>query len=155
MVRGLWYLLSSKIFLFLSSFSTVLMCLSNSSQLYTCSRNRCLSSLQWCSKSFYVVQIRLILSAWLYGIPFFNDFGCSESIWKKLCLSVSFLFILVSSLLFLIYTPLHPESKCWFWNFVPKFNWVVFWQKLWPEATFLNVKIINERSIIRFYLFCV
>ena len=80
---------------FLSSFSSVLMCLSNSSELYPCSRNRSLSSLRWCSKSFDDVQISLILSAWLYGILFFNDFGCSESIWKKLCRSVSFLYILV------------------------------------------------------------
>ena len=44
---------------FPSSFSTVLMCLSNSTELYPCSRNRCLSPLQWCSKSFDVGQIRL------------------------------------------------------------------------------------------------
>ena len=50
----------------LSNFSTALMCLSNSSKLFPCSRNRCLSSLQWCSKSFDVVQIRLIRSTWLY-----------------------------------------------------------------------------------------
>ena len=68
---------------FLSSFSTVLMCLSNSSELYPCSRNRCLSSLQWCLKSFEVVWICLILSASLYEILSFNDFGCSEFIWRR------------------------------------------------------------------------
>ena len=78
---------------FLSSFSTVLMCLSNSSELYPCSRNRYLSSLQWCSKSFDAEKIRLIRSAWLYGILSFNDLGCSESIWRKLCWSVCFLWI--------------------------------------------------------------
>ena len=45
---------------FLSSFSTALTCLSNSSELYPCLRNRCLSFFQLCSKSFGVVQIRLI-----------------------------------------------------------------------------------------------
>ena len=49
--------------LFLSKFWTVLMCLSNSSELYPCPRNCSLSSLQWCSKSCDVVQTRLILSA--------------------------------------------------------------------------------------------
>ena len=68
---------------FLSSFSTVLMCLSNSSELYPCSRNCCLSSLQWCLKSFEVVWICLILSASLYEILSFNDFGCSEFIWRR------------------------------------------------------------------------
>ena len=48
---------------FLWSFSTVLMWLSNSSELYPSSRNCCLSSLQWCWKSFEFLQIRLIHSA--------------------------------------------------------------------------------------------
>ena len=80
---------------FLSSFSTVLMCLSSSSELKPCLRNRCLSSLQWCSKSFDVVQICLIRSVWLYGILSFNDFECSEFMWRNLCRSVCFLYILV------------------------------------------------------------
>ena len=57
-----------------------------------------------CSKSCDVVKIRFILSAWLYGILSFNDFGCSESLSKKLFRLVCFLHILVQSLLFLIYT---------------------------------------------------
>ena len=80
---------------FLSSFWTVLMCFPNSSELYLYSRNCCLSSLQWYSKSCDVVQIRLILIAWMYGILSFNDFECSDSIWRKLCRLVCFLYILV------------------------------------------------------------
>ena len=58
---------------FLSSFWTVLMCFPNSSELYLYSRNCCLSSLQWYSKSCDVVQIRLILIAWMYGILSISD----------------------------------------------------------------------------------
>ena len=50
--------------LFLSSSPTVLMHLSSSTELYLCSRNLCLSYFQWCSKSFDVVHICLIRSAW-------------------------------------------------------------------------------------------
>ena len=80
---------------FLSSFSTVLMCLPSSSVLYPCLKNHRLSSLQWCSKFFDVVQIHLIHSAWLYGKLSFNNFGCSEFMWRKLCQLVCFLYILV------------------------------------------------------------
>ena len=80
---------------FLSSFSTVLMCLSSSPELNPYLRNRSLNSLRWCSKSFDVAQIRLICSAWLYGILSFNDFECSEFMWRNLCRLVCFLYILV------------------------------------------------------------
>ena len=64
------------------------MCLFSSSELYPCSRNCCLSSLQWCSKYFDFVKICLIYSAWLYGILFCNNFGCFVFMWRKLCRSV-------------------------------------------------------------------
>ena len=67
-----------------------------------------MSSLQWCSKSFVV--IRFSLSAWMYVILSFNDFGCSEYIWTKLCRSVCLLYISVYSLLFLIYTSISRKE---------------------------------------------
>ena len=41
------------------------------------------SSLESCSKSFLVEQIFFIRSAWLYGMLFFNSFGCSELMLNK------------------------------------------------------------------------
>ena len=83
--------------LFLSSFSAVLMCLPNGSELLTLFKKSlfCLSSLQECSTCFDVGEIRLIRNAWLYGMLSFSNFGCSESIWRQLYWSVCFLFILV------------------------------------------------------------
>ena len=110
---------------FLSSFSTVLMRLSNSSKLYACARNRCLSSLQWCSKSFDVVQIRFILIAYFmesYLLMISDVLDLHEGssadrfvfhiFWCKVCCSW--------------YTPLYPVTNTGFWNFVLKFNWVGF-----------------------------
>ena len=154
------------------SFSTALMCLSNSSELYP-SRNRCLHSFQWCSKClqscskclqwcskclqwcskclqwcskclqwcskclqwcskclqscskcFDMAQIRLILSAWLYRILSFNDFECSESIWRKIkAFSIYFGVIFVVLDIHLCI----QKRNTGFWNFVLIFNWVVFW----------------------------
>ena len=52
--------------------------------------NPCLSYSQWWLKSFDVVQIRLVLSDWLHGIPSFSNLQWSESIWRKFWLSVLF-----------------------------------------------------------------
>ena len=105
-----WRVFFVTFYLFVTSFWTVLMCLPKSPESYLCSRNRCLSSLQWYSKSCDVAQIRLILIAWMYGILSFNDFECSDSIWRKLCRLVCFLYILVWSLLFLIYMSLSRKG---------------------------------------------
>ena len=134
---------------FLSNFSTVLMWLSNSAELYLCSRNRCLSSLQWCSESFNVIQIRLILSVWLYGILSLRisdvlNLHEGSSIgqfvfyifWCKVYCSW-YTPLSPKSLLFLIYTSVSKKftvldihlclqkGNIDFCNFVLKFNWVV------------------------------
>ena len=103
---------------FLSSFWTVLMWLSKNSESYLCSRNRCLSSLQSYLNSWDVVQICLILIAWMYEILTFNDFECSESIWRKLYRLYQLVFyIFWCKVCFFLYTFLYPEKKYWFLKF--------------------------------------
>ena len=67
---------------------------------YSCFKN--LNSLEWWSKSFLVERILFICSVWLYGILFYNHFGCSELILRKVWRSVFFLNVLACNLLFLI-----------------------------------------------------
>ena len=56
-------------------------------------------SLGWWSKSFLVEHILFIRSAWLYRMLFFNDFGCSVLLLRKVWWSAFFLNILVCNLL--------------------------------------------------------
>ena len=128
------------------SFSTALMCLSNSSELYP-SRNCCLHSLQWCSKSFDMAQIRLILSAWLYRILSFNDFGCSESIWRKIKV-----FSIYFGVIFVV-LDIHlciQKRNTGFWNFVLIFNESCFGfnsPKFRTICSLLSVPIKNISSM--------
>ena len=68
-----------------------------------CFRNLSFSSYEWRWRSFLVEQILFIWSVWLYGVLFFNHFGCSELIFRKVWQYLFFLNILVCNLLFLIY----------------------------------------------------
>ena len=56
-------------------------------------------SLGWWSKSFLVEHILFIRSAWLYRMLFFNDFGWSVLLLRKVWWSAFFLNILVCNLL--------------------------------------------------------
>ena len=56
-------------------------------------------SLGWWSKSFLVEHILFIQSAWLYRMLFFNDFGWSVLLLRKVWWSAFFLNILVCNLL--------------------------------------------------------
>ena len=58
---------------------------------------------EWCSRSFLVEQIIFTCSVWLYGVLFFNDFGCSGLMLRTVWRSVFFLNNLVCNLQFLIY----------------------------------------------------
>ena len=51
--------------------------------LKPCFKNLSFSSLEWWSKSFVVEEILFVRSVWLYGILFFNNFGCSELMLRK------------------------------------------------------------------------
>ena len=87
----------------LTSLSTFSNCSSTSFCSWPCLKNHSFSSHEWWSKSFLVEQILFIWIAWLYGMLFFNDFGCSELMLRKVWLSVFFLNIWVCNLLFLMY----------------------------------------------------
>ena len=56
-------------------------------------------SLGWSSKSFLVEHILFIRSAWLYRMLFFNDFGWSVLLLRKVWWSAFFINILVCNLL--------------------------------------------------------
>ena len=87
----------------LTNLSTFFNCSSTSFCSWPCFKNHSFSSHEWWSKSFLVEQILFIWIAWLYGMLFFNDFGCSELMLRKVWRSVFFLNILVCNLLFLMY----------------------------------------------------
>ena len=72
---------------FLFIFFTVFICLVINSSLQSWLTNLCLSFWQYWLKLFGVMQIRLILSAWLYVILSFSDLECT---WRKFWRSVLF-----------------------------------------------------------------